>query len=101
MWVLIQTFFKDKIIIPDLDLQSAVLGFLDTDNRDNLLINNILLTFKMTLYKCRDGGNITFSKFFNNLKSRETIEKSIAHENGKLGFHHRKWKFFIDLIHGI
>ena len=100
LWQQLKSFFENKINLPDLDLQSAIVGFLDTANAHNVLINNILLTFKMTLYKFRDKRNITFSKIINNLKSREKIEKQIAHGNSKLLFHERKWNIIIDILHG-
>ena len=93
-----QNYFRDKIIIPDLDLQSAVVGYLDTSNSHLLLINNILLTFKMTLYQCRDKHTITFRKVKSNLKSREQIERHIALENNKLDFHIMKWGKITDYM---
>ena len=53
LWLNIRMFFKKSLDIPILDLQSAILGFIDT-KKDNLALNNILLIYKLCLYRFRD-----------------------------------------------
>ena len=99
LWLDLQQFFSNKITIPDLDLQSAVVGFLDKGTKDNIFVNNVLLMFKITLYRNRDKGSVILNNVINNLKTRETIEKNIAGNNaGKLGYHVDKWRSFYDIV---
>ena len=57
LWDQIKNYFKDTIQIPDLDLQSAILGFFE--GKDNLALNNILLIFKLCLYRFRNKKHRT------------------------------------------
>ena len=100
LWLDLQQFFSNKITIPDLDLQSAVVGFLDKGTKDNIFVNNVLLMFKITLYRNRDKGSVILNNVINNLKTRETIEKNIAGNNAsKLGYHVDKWRIFYDIFY--
>ena len=56
LWSQIQSYFESSIIIPDLDRQSAIVGFLNISDPNNSLLNKILLTFKITLYKFRESN---------------------------------------------
>ena len=93
------TVFAIKINIPDLDLQSAVVGFLGDHISDIIFVNNILLMFKITLYRNRDKGSVTLRNVISNLKTREIIEKKIAGSNdNKLSYHSHKWRIFHDTL---
>ena len=99
LWRDLQQFFAVKINIPDLDLQSAVVGFLGDHISDIIFVNNILLMFKITLYRNRDKGSVTLRNVISNLKTREIIEKNIAGSNdNKLSYHSHKWRIFHDTL---
>ena len=88
-----------KTTLPSLDLQSAVLGFLDTSEKNNVILNNILLMFKITLYRNRSKNTINLRNVLNNLKNREKIERYLVFENqNKLDFHMKKWGEIFDLL---
>ena len=94
-----QQFFAAKTSIPDLNLQSAVVGFLDNDIKDYIFVNNILLMFKITLYRNRDKGSVTLRNIISNLKSREIIEKNISGDNAnRLSYHFLKWRIFHEVL---
>ena len=93
LWNDIILFFNDKLDIPNLDLQSAILGFIDS-RKDSLALNNILLIFKLCLYRFRDKKAPTFLSFLKNLREREFLERKIVFLNqNKLDFHNKKWEF--------
>ena len=98
LWTDIRNFFSHKISLPLLTLQSAVVGFLDdNNNNDNIFINNILLMYKITLYRNRDKGSVTLTNVIKNLRTREKIERNIAGaNNNKLQYHDKKWRTFYD-----
>ena len=100
LWTDIRNFFSQKISLPLLTLQSAVVGFLDdNNNNDNIFINNILLMYKITLYRNRDKGSVTLTNVIKNLRTREKIERNIAGaNNNKLQYHDKKWRILYDIF---
>ena len=102
VWSDIQAFFSSKIALPTLTLQSAVLGFFETDHDNSIFFNNILLMYKITLYRNREKGSVTSNNVIKNLKNRENIEKSIAARNANtLQKHSVKWRIlnsFFDAV---
>ena len=99
LWSDIQNFFSSAIVIPPLNLQSAIVGFLDVDKDVSIILNNILLMYKITLYRNRDKNTISVRHVVNNLKTREKIERHIISDNtSKLAFHQNKWRFLCQLI---
>ena len=90
VWSDLRVYFSSKLNIPPLTLQSAVIGFLDKCD-ENIFLNNILLMYKITIYRNRAKTTITARNVLSNLKNRENIEKSIAFSNNKIDFHRKKW----------
>ena len=98
IWLYLTNFFGPRLTIPTLDLQSAVLGFLDS-SENNLILNNILLMYKITLYRNRGKNIITAQHVLKNLQNREKIEKSIAlNKYNKIDYHNNKWNLFLNII---
>ena len=98
LWNDIILFFKNTLDIPILNLQSAILGFLDIQ-KDSLALNNILLIFKLCLYRFRDKKVPTFQIFLKNLRDRESLERGIVFLNlNKLHFHKKKWEFLTSMV---
>ena len=50
LWNSLKEFFKDIINLPSLTTQSAIFGFLQTDQELFLILNYLLLLFKYYLY---------------------------------------------------
>ena len=93
LWLDIKNHFANILTIPDLTLQSAILGFFDVD-KDSLALNNILLIYKLCLYRFRDKKVPNFTIFLKNLREREFLERQIVLGNAnKLLFHNNKWEF--------
>ena len=100
LWLDLKNFFRDKLNLPSLDFQSAVVGFLGNTDKDNLIFNNILLMFKISLYRNRDKNTITLHNVLCNLKNREIIERSLVFLNKeKLHFHKKKWDKIIHFLY--
>lgn len=100
LWLQVVTFFKDKISIPNLSVQSAVIGFLDLPKKDFVLLNIILLSFKITLYKHRSKHIPTLVNIVNNISKREIIEKSYSMDDPrKRRYHITKWQRVSALLH--
>ena len=102
VWSDLQNFFSSKIDLPCLTLQSAVLGFFETDQNNSIFFNNILLMYKITLYRNRDKGSVTANNVIKNLKARETIEKHIATRSANtMQIHSAKWHFLFEFLDGV
>ena len=67
LWGHVQEFFRSKLVLSDLTPQSAILGWNQEDNF-NILKNQILLIFKIIVYKDRDLGISNVNRIINKLK---------------------------------
>ena len=68
------------MVLADLSPQSAILGWYQEDNF-RILKNQILLIFKMTVYKDRELGVYSLERFINKLKLVRKIEYEINTNN--------------------
>ena len=90
----VQTYFRSKIILSDLTPQSAILGWYNEKNLGTLK-NQILLIFKMMVYKDRELGVCSLSRVLNKLKMVRAIEYGI-HTN--IEYNRNKWEPIEDLL---
>ena len=61
LWDCLKEFFKDTINLPSLTPQSAIFGFLETNQELFLILNYLLLLFKYHLYVSRCSKTISFT----------------------------------------
>ena len=64
VWGQIQLFFRSKVVLADLSPQSAILGWYQENNL-GILKNQILLIFKITVYKDRELGVYSLQRYIN------------------------------------
>ena len=99
LWCDLQNLLANTITLPDLDSQSAVFGFLDSPAINFLIVNNVLLMFKISLYINRDKHTLSLRRVLANLKKREIIERSLVFSNpNKLNFHQNKWSSILPFL---
>ena len=93
LWLKIQTFFRSKILIPNLSTQSASIGFVDNDSDNYIFINHLILIFKLYVYSESDR-NINVLKintFIQKVIFVENLERfSIDNNKHKAAFHAKK-----------
>ena len=77
IWSEIQQNYKHKVLIQDLTLQSAYLGFCKLDE-NKIIVNHILLILKIMLFRSRPKQKSSLQEFLTNLKRVETIEYEIT-----------------------
>ena len=100
LWQQVVHFFRDNISLPPLSVQSAIVGFLDAAKDDFVLVNIILLSFKITLYKHRSKHVPILANIVNNISKREIIERSYSIDDPrKRQFHVTKWQSVNSLFH--
>jgi hypothetical protein len=80
------------LIIPKLNAFMKLYGVLDSDVYHSKLVNQILITARRCIYKCRcDASNPTYKMFKNMLYDCMKLELIIAEENNKAAIHYKKW----------
>ena len=88
LWGHVQEFFRSKLVLFDLTPQSAILGWNQEDNF-SILKNQILLIFKMIVYKDRELGRSNLNRIINKLKLVRAIEFGISTNND---YNNMKWE---------
>ena len=91
---LLQVFFRIKLILADLTPQSAILGWYQEGNFC-VLKNQILLIFKIILYKYRELGRSSLNRILSKSKLVRKIENGI---NTNHEYNNRKWEQIKDLL---
>ena len=54
LWNQLQTYISENLVIPCLTPQSAIFDLIDTQQKNLVIINHLLLIFKLNVYKSRD-----------------------------------------------
>ena len=77
LWMQLQYFFQNVLIIPPITPQTSIFGF--TDHKANYhLINHILLISTCYVYKTRENGLLELKILKRNIHKTENIEKQIS-----------------------
>ena len=92
LWEFLNNFFNNTIILPNLTLQTAILGF-DGNVHDKVLVNHILLIFKLYIYNSREKGQISTNNLIANITKIKKTEKELATISLKcIDFYNKKWE---------
>ena len=89
LWLDLAQYFQNSLVLPTLTPQTAIFGFPESTNSDcsfkknKLLINHILLIFKLYVYRSREKQFIHINNLIAEIKSVKAIEKEIATSNSK------------------
>ena len=105
LWSDLIHYFQNSLVLSIVTPQTPIFGFLDSTNSDcsfkknKLLINHILLIFKLYVYRSREKQFIYIYNFFAEIKSAKAIEKEIGTSNSKktIAFKN-KWHITSDII---
>ena len=99
LWRQLCSLCRHKIVIPELTPQSDKFGFLESDLKNDILINHILLIFKLYVYYCRNSGSTSFlilkSKISITRDTEEIISKSSTQRYKKF---QRKWNIVKEIF---
>ena len=105
LWSDLVQYFQNSLVLPTLTPQTAIFRLLNSTNSDHnfkknkLLINHILLIFKLYVYRSRKNQFIYINNLIAEIKSAKAIEKEIATSNSKktIAFKN-KWHITNDII---
>ena len=78
LWEELRKYFHDDFSLPILSPQTALFGFLDfSEHEDLFLFNHILLVFKLYLYKTREEKTLHLKMLLMNIADVKRIEKKL------------------------
>ena len=89
LWSDLVQYFQKRLVLRTLTPQTVVFGLLDSQNSDpkfkksKILINQILLLFKLYLYRSREKQFININYLILEIESVKIIEKEMATSNSK------------------
>ena len=89
LWSDLVYYFQNSLVLPILTPQTGIFGFPDSTNsnynfkKKKLLINHVLLIFKLYRYRCRERQFIYINDSIAEIKSTKEREKEIATLNSK------------------
>ena len=73
--------------------QSAIFGFWDLDTNEHLILNHLLLIFKMCIHYARATGYLNTSHLLKYTKGLEDTEKKLCENDAKRKNKiNKKWK---------
>lgn len=93
LWTELRNYFLDDFSLPILSPQTALFGFLDfSEHEDLMLFNHILLVFKLYIYKSREEKTLHLKMLLSNIGDVKRIEKTIATSEKKMDKYKQKWR---------
>ena len=99
LWKQLRRFFSPLLELSDLTPQSAIFGFFDINNDSSLLINHILIIFKLYIYKARKNKKVDLKSLIHYIcKIKDTEEKLCQDDFRKQKKYFQKWKKIMTLI---
>ena len=99
LWKQLKRFVSPVLEMPDLLPQSAFFGFFEINNDSSLLINHILLIFKLYIYKARKKEKVDLKSLINYICKIKNIEEEICQDDfRKKQKFVKKWNKIITII---
>ena len=100
LWNQLQTYISENLFILCLTPQSAMFGFIDTQQENRVIISHLLLIFKFNAYKSRDlNKTLNCLRLKSDIiKIRQIEEKSCRNDIQKLRKYLKKWGKLFNLF---
>ena len=80
VWTQLRLYLAEKIDL----LQSAIFGFVDVQDQNDLLLNHVLLMFKRNIYSSRLKNYLNFQNLISGIKC---VEEALSNDDIN-----KKWK---------
>ena len=97
-WNQLQTFINENLVIPCLTPQSAMFGFIDTQQENRVIINHLLLIFKFKVCKSRDLKTLNFLRLKSDIINIRHTENLCKNDIRKQRKYFKKWIKLINLF---
>ena len=93
LWNQLKSILSNNLIFPICTPQSAIFGFWDLDTNEHLILNQLLLIFKMYIYDARTTGYLNIIHLLIYIKGIKDTEKKPCENNAKRRKKiNKKWK---------
>ena len=93
LWKKLQNALSNILQLPNLTTQSTIFGFIDINKEYYVVINHLLLIFKLYIYKDRNYKKLNLLTLKRKIVKIHNIEKDIAQKNtNKYKWFKEKWK---------
>ena len=93
IWNQLKSILSNNINFPISTPQSAIFGFWDLDTNEHLILNHLLLIFKMYIYNARTASYLNISHLLIYIKGIKDIEKKLCENDAKRRKKlNKKWK---------
>ena len=83
IWNQLKSILLNIINFPISTPQSAIFGFWDLDTNEHLILNHLLLIFKMYIYNARTTVDLNISRLLIYIKGIKNIEKKLCENDAK------------------
>ena len=91
LWNQLKSVFSN-VAFPICTLQSAIFEFGDLDTNEHLILNHLILNFKMYIYNARTTGSLSISHLMIHIKGIKDTEEKLFENNAKKRKKFNKWK---------
>ena len=81
VWTQLRLYLAEKIDL----LQSAIFGFVDVQDQNDLLLNHVLIMFKRNIYSSRLKNYLNFQNLISGIKC---VEEALSYDDNI----NKKWK---------
>ena len=83
IWNQLKSILSNNLNFPISTSQSAIFGFRDLDKNEYLILNHLLLIFKMYIYNARTTGYLNISHQLIYVKGIKDTEKKVCENDAK------------------
>ena len=78
LWHALKNALIDVLPLPDLSAKYSVLGFFDHARENCVLVNHLLLIYKIFVYRQRSSGFLSFDTLLNKIKDIAILEINVS-----------------------
>ena len=93
LWNQLKSILSNNLNFPISTPQSAIFGFWDLDTNEHLILNHLLLIFKMYIYNAKTTGYLSINHLLIYIKDiKDTKKKLCRNDAKKRKTFNKKWK---------
>ena len=99
LWLALKNVFDTILPLPDLTTKHALLGFFDHDRENCMIVNHILLIFKIFIYRQRGSGILSIDNLLTKIKDIAILEINVANFDPQNNdWYLQKWRPIFPII---
>jgi hypothetical protein len=99
IWHLLQNALNEMLPLPDLNPRHALLGFFDVSTEYPVLVNHLLLIFKIYVYKRRSSGTLSLDDLLTLIRDTAILEINVSDYSPQVNNKYlNKWRPIFPII---